>query len=109
MNLIEGDELKARLDRGGDFRLVMVLGERDFRLKHIPGSINVFLPLIKPGTDLLSPDDEVVVYCSGGPCVASTFAYQKLIEIGFQNVWHYAGGLPDWGSRGYPMDGEAAV
>ena len=65
----------------------MVLGERDFRLKHIPGSINVFLPLIKPGTDLLSPDDEVVVYCSGGPCVASTFAYQKLIEIGFQNVW----------------------
>ena len=109
MNLIEGEELKARRDRGGDFRLVMVLGERDFRLKHIPGSINVFLPLIKPGTDLLSPDDEVVVYCSGGPCVASTFAYQKLIEIGFQNVWHYAGGLPDWGSRGYPMDGEAAV
>ncbi len=106
MNLIDGDELKQKLDRGDDFKLVMVLNERAFRLKHIPGSINVFVQSIKPGMNLLSPDDEIVVYCTGGPCIASTFAYRTLADLGFQKLLHYAGGLPDWEARGYATDGE---
>ena len=74
MNLISGDELKAKLDRGDDFKLVMVLGEREFRHMHIPGSLNVHVLLIQQGTTLLSPDDEIVAYCSGAPCVASSAA-----------------------------------
>ena len=41
MNLIDRDELKARLDREDDFKLVMVLGEWAYRAKHIPGSLNL--------------------------------------------------------------------
>ena len=44
MNLTSREELKEKLDRGDDFKLVMVLGEWHFRAKHIPGSMNVTTP-----------------------------------------------------------------
>jgi hypothetical protein len=60
MNLISRDELKAKLDRGDDFRLVMTLGEWAYRATHIPGSLNVSNP--KDAAKLLKPDDEIVIY-----------------------------------------------
>ena len=36
MNEISADELKAKIDRGDDFRLVMTLGVLAFQGKHIP-------------------------------------------------------------------------
>jgi hypothetical protein len=41
MNEISSDELKAKIDRGDDFRLVMTLGDLAFQGKHIPGSIEM--------------------------------------------------------------------
>ena len=38
MNLISREELKEKLDRGDDVKLVLTLGELGFRAKHIPGS-----------------------------------------------------------------------
>ena len=60
MNLISRDELKAMLDRGADFKLVMTLGEWAYRATHIPGSLNVSSP--EDGARLLKPDDEIVIY-----------------------------------------------
>jgi len=39
MKLISREELKEKLDRGDDFKLVMVLKNWAFRAKHIRGSI----------------------------------------------------------------------
>jgi rhodanese-related sulfurtransferase len=41
MELIDTGELKQKLDRGEDFKLVMVLGEWEYRAMHIPGSLRV--------------------------------------------------------------------
>ena len=57
---IDRDELKAMLDRGDDFKLVMVLGEWGFNAKHIPGSLNLNSPDQVPS--MLHPEDEIVVY-----------------------------------------------
>ena len=57
---IERGELMAKLDRGDEFKLVMVLGEWGFRAKHIPGSLNLSAPDQVP--KLLDPKDEIVVY-----------------------------------------------
>ena len=46
MNLISREELKEKLDRRDDFRLVMVLGDWAFRAKRIPGPST--LPRRKP-------------------------------------------------------------
>ena len=90
MNLIEKDELRDKIERGDAFKLVMVLGELAFRGKHIPGSLNVTNPT--EVTSELDPTDEIVIYCSGGGCPASKFAYALLERAGYKNVRRYAGG-----------------
>lgn len=103
MNIISREELKEKLDRGDDFKLVMTLSEWAFEAQHIPGSINV----TKPGDIIenLGPDDDIVVYCSNESCIASQVAYKILAGNGYKRIWRYAGGLVDWESAGYPLDG----
>ncbi len=57
---IDRDQLKAKLDRGDDFKLVMVLGEWGFRAKHIPGSLN--LSSLDQVPQVLGFEDEIIVY-----------------------------------------------
>jgi rhodanese-related sulfurtransferase len=105
MELISREELKEKLDRGDDFKLVMTLGEWAYRLSHIPGSISV--TNFEQAAELLKPDDEIVVYCSDALCIASQAAYRYLEEMGYQNVRRYSGGLSDWLAAGYPLEGDA--
>lgn len=104
MKTINREELKDKLDRGDDFKLVMTLGEWAFQAKHIPGSINVTRP--EQVADLLDPDDEIVVYCSNPACTASQMAYQVLTSRGYENVRRYTGGVQEWEEAGYPLEGE---
>jgi rhodanese-related sulfurtransferase len=106
MELIERDELKAKLDRADDFKLVMMLNEWAYNAMHISGSINIFTP--DKAKDELDPDDEIVVYCSNEACMASVIGYQALKDAGYEHVRRYAGGLVDWQEAGYPLDGERA-
>ena len=103
---ISRDELKAKLDAGDDFKLVMALHEWAFRAVHIPGSIN--FESVDAALSALDVDDEIVVYCSDKACVASQFAYQGLVEHGYRNVRRYEGGLSDWAEAGLPLEGERA-
>lgn len=104
MKLIERDDLKAALDRGDDLKLVMVLGERAFRLQHIPGSLHIFAPELP--SPQLRPDDDIVVYCTNPACIASVYAYDRLVARGFRRVRRYAGGVEAWEEAGYPLAGE---
>ncbi len=109
MKLITREELKGKLDRGDDFRLVMVYEPWAFNMKHIPGSIN--MPATRMLVSNLGPlglDDEIVVYCSGEECGASRLAYATLKALGYRNVRRYAGGIADWESAGYALEGEVA-
>jgi len=102
MNLIGREELKAKLDRGDGFKLAMTLGGSAFNMAHIPGSLNV--NSMEQAQRLVSPDDEIVVYCHDESCPASKAAYQMLVSHGFTNVRRYAGGMRDWQEAGYPLE-----
>lgn len=104
MKLISRDELKEKLDRGDDFKLVNALDEGAFRAKHIPGSLNVSTP--EAAMKLLDPDDEIVVHCSGPACFASVSVYNILKANGCTKVRRYAGGIEDWEEAGYPLEGK---
>ncbi len=103
MNEISSDELKAKLDRGDDFRLVMTLGDLAFRGKHIPGSID----LHEPATLLaeLDSEEDIVVYCSDRLCPASMMAYNYLEDQGYKHIRRFSGGLTEWEAAGYPLQG----
>ena len=104
MELISRDELREKLDRKDDFKLVMVLGDWQFRAMHIPGSLNISAPEI--AHELLDLDDEIVVYCSNPACAASVIAYNHLTAHGYKRVRRYAGGISDWEDAGFPVEGE---
>jgi rhodanese-related sulfurtransferase len=103
-DIIGCEELKEKLDREDDFKLVMVLGEWEYRAKRIPGSLRVSTP--EEGLKALDPDDEIVLYDSGPPCPASRMACRFLKAHGYGWVRRYAGGLVEWESAGYPLEGE---
>ncbi len=66
MNLISREELKAKLDRGDDFKLLMVMGEWQFRAMHIPGSLmfspQAFVQSPRAAMQPFDVADELVVY-----------------------------------------------
>ncbi len=102
---ISREELKGKLDRRDDFRLVMTLHAWAFRAQHIPHSEHFDTP--EETLAALGPEEEIVVYCSDPACVASQFAYRALVDAGYSNVRRYEGGLSDWVAAGFPLDGEA--
>jgi rhodanese-related sulfurtransferase len=103
MNLINREELKEKLDRGDQFKLVNALGEWAFEAKRIPGSINI--SNIKDARKMLDLDDDIVIHCSNPSCITSIIGYQNLINMGYKNVRRYAGGVSDWEDARYPLQG----
>jgi hypothetical protein len=63
------EELKTKLNRGDDFRLIMALNRWAFDAKHIPGSLHFDTP--DELYAAINPGDEVVVYCSNVDCLSS--------------------------------------
>jgi rhodanese-related sulfurtransferase len=84
LDFIDREELREKLDRGDDFKLVMVLGEWEYQAKRIPGSLRVSTP--EEGLQALDPTDEIVLYDSGPPCPASRIACRFLKAHGYRRV-----------------------
>ncbi|MHA2287848.1 MAG: rhodanese-like domain-containing protein [Promethearchaeota archaeon] len=104
MELITCEDLKAKLDKNEDFKLVFTLGEWHFKAMHIPGSINIDTP--EDAVRLLDKKDDIVVYCGSENCPASVMAYYTLKGSGFPKVRRFAGGLEEWQNQGLELEGE---
>jgi rhodanese-related sulfurtransferase len=104
---ISRDELKAKLDRREDVKLIMALNRWAFQAKHIPGSLHFDTP--EQLYAAIHPDDEVVVYCSHVDCLSSVALYRDLVRRGYRNVRRYSGGLLEWEDSGLPLEGEFAT
>lgn len=44
----------------------------------------------------------IVVYCYSTTCPASGWLFDKLISLGYKNVYEYSGGIYEWNQLGYP-------
>lgn len=97
------DELRAKLDRGDDFILVMAMDQRRFETAHIAGSISY--DAFEAQVATLERSAEVVLYCTNAACVASKLRAAMLVEAGFTNVARFAGGLADWHAAGLSILG----
>jgi len=104
---ISREELKAKLDRGDDFTLIMALNRWAFEAKHIPGSVHFDTP--DELYAAVRPADDVVVYCSHVDCLSSVALYRDLVRRGYGHVRRYSGGLLDWEDAGLPLEGEFAT
>jgi rhodanese-related sulfurtransferase len=104
VNTITTEQLKAKLERGDPFKLVMAFDGWRFQAGHIPGSLSAGSPAA--AMELVAPDESVVVYCTSRECAASQILYRALKEAGYHRVLRYEDGIVGWREAGYELVGD---
>ena len=104
---VDRDELRHLLDSGADLVLIDALAPMAYAHSHLPGAVNITPDWVDGRVQRRIPDldTEVVVYCSDPVCTSSVRIAERLLELGYRNVRHYAGGKRDWLDAGFPVEG----
>ena len=104
---IDRDTLWAKIQSGGGLVVVDALAPISYAGVHLPGAINIPPERVDALAERRIPDrdTEVVVYCAGWDCDSSVQVAERLLELGYANVGHYAGGKEDWREGGLPLEG----
>jgi rhodanese-related sulfurtransferase len=100
------DELRSKIERHEDLKLIMALNRWAYEAKHIPSSLHFDTP--DELYAAVRPEDEVVVYCSNVDCLSSVALYRDLVKRGYRSVRRYSGGLLEWEESGLPIEGRWA-
>ena len=99
---------RARVEgmRQGDWVLIDVREQDEYRAGHLPGAIGCGRGILEYHIADLVPetDREIVLYCRGGH--RSALAADSLREMGYTNVASMSGGFREWASRGFPQSDE---
>jgi rhodanese-related sulfurtransferase len=80
----------------------------DFAAGRIPGAMSLpvsdldnHLPAL---AGLLTPEQPILVYCSGAECEESLELGRFLIASGYTNIALFAGGMAEWTAAGHPVE-----
>jgi rhodanese-related sulfurtransferase len=98
------NELLSMYQNNVMFVLVDARPRDDYDKGHLPGAISIPLEGVREYADRLDREDEIVTYCGGFQCPASTEAAKELMKMGFKNVKDYKGGIKEWTEKGYPTE-----
>ena len=110
LSLIDREELRAKIERGDDFVLIDALAPMSYARSHLPGAVNLPLEWVNDRAERRIPslDTEIVVYCVDLECDSSVLVGERLAQLGYRNVRHYAEGKKDWMKAGLPVERAAA-
>lgn len=103
---IDRDVLWSRIQEGGVV-VVDALAPISYAASHLPGAFNIPPERVDglAARRIPSLDTDIVVYCQNPRCESSVEVAQRLVELGYRNVWHYAGGKDEWKDAGLPLEG----
>jgi rhodanese-related sulfurtransferase len=104
---IDRENLWQKLGNGDDLVLVDALPPIAYAASHLPGAVNIPPQSVDGSAERLIPhrDTELVVYCANPSCESSVEVAERLVELGYRNVRHYAGGKEEWREGGLPLEG----
>jgi rhodanese-related sulfurtransferase len=103
---IDRESLRQRIERGDRFVLVDALPPMSYATSHLPGAISIPPEWVDERAPRRIPDldTEIVVYCADVTCDSSVLVANRLQELGYRNVLHYAEGKRDWVAAGLSLD-----
>jgi rhodanese-related sulfurtransferase len=104
---ITADELLEKIERRDDFVLVDALAPMVYAHSHLPGAINLppsAVDSMRCAKRIPNLATEIVVYCANPECEDSIVTAERLQQLGYTNVRHYAGGKDEWRARGLPLE-----
>jgi rhodanese-related sulfurtransferase len=103
MKTIDYNELLEKVNQDREsIKLLNALEPSPIRSHQIPNSLNIL-----QREDILrslSSDDEIIVYCSDNVCNQSINLYYLLVQLGYNNVTRYAGGIKEWEQNGQALE-----
>lgn len=102
---IDTGKAKQLFDEGVNF--LDVRSNRDWEAGRIPGSKHLELKKVYNQESLLEfsgPEEKIVIYCNSSGCMRSSKACKKAVGWGYQQVYYYRLGYPDWQSKGYAVE-----
>jgi rhodanese-related sulfurtransferase len=104
---ISRDDLWELIEAGDELVLVDALPVISYAAKHLPGAINIPPDTVAERAERRIPDldAQVVVYCANPTCESSIEVAERLVELGYRNVRHFAGGKREWADAGLPFEG----
>jgi rhodanese-related sulfurtransferase len=82
--------------------------EADYLAGHLPGAMSLPSGDIDRHfsgiTSLLTPEQPILVYCSGQDCDESLMLGKTLIEAGYTNITLFVGGMKEWTDANLPVE-----
>jgi rhodanese-related sulfurtransferase len=100
---ISVSEAKAKLDEGG-YVFLDCREEKEFKMGHVPGAVNLSRGLLEFKIDKTIPDKntKIIMYCKTGGrgCLATC----TLCRMGYKHVENMDGGWLAWEKAGYPVE-----
>jgi len=105
LKIITTEQLKDRMKKVKELKIVNVLPEEAYKNCHITGSVNVPLAELGEKAKWWNKDEEIVLYCASYECDASKKAYEVLKEMGFTNIAAYEGGMKEWEEKQFETEG----
>src|ERR671925_1510262 len=94
METIGRQQLKAKRDAGLDIKLVMTVGGRTLRARHVPGAQS--FPSPRCALQALRRDHQIILDATSQHRQDVRAAFDALTAHGYRNVRCYRGGLADW-------------
>lgn len=100
---VSAQQLKKNMDSDPNLRLIDVRENDEWEAGHISAAIHIPKDEIAAKFPLLEPDKTKAVYlhCKAG--VRSLYAAERLIELGYQEVYSVEGGILAWVEAGFPI------
>jgi len=102
---ISAEELRSVLKEKREVVVANVLDTASYQECHIAGSVSV--PFAQLAEKLLGwkKDAQIVLYCANDHCPLSKNAAELLLKKGFTHVRLYEGGIDEWKTKKYEIEG----
>lgn len=104
--VVSASWLKEAMDKHEPIVVVDARIPSEYKDGHLPGAINIFDGTFEQGKALLPGDKNLplVFYCNGPKCAKSYESAKKALVSGYNHVYWLRGGIPEWTTRGYPLE-----
>ncbi len=94
VELMDVEELREKIQKKEDIRIIDVRTRREYNMGHIEGAINIPVDELRDNLISLNKSDSIVVHCRTS--YRSYLAYRILINEGFKKVWNLNGSYMSW-------------
>ncbi|MFB3903161.1 MAG: rhodanese-like domain-containing protein [Acidobacteriota bacterium] len=106
INYIQIEEARSKFDQG--IRFVDAREAEEYRNGHVKGAVNIPATeapeAIQSALGNQSRDQDIVIYCDGEECGASSLLAGKLQRLGFTKVYVFFNGWTAWQTAGLPVE-----